>query len=111
MNKEKIIEGNELIAEYLDNEVIVDDGQHTFKYIVPNDLNKYQLLFQGSWDWLRPVIIRVIKHIDSLSEKHWADKGSDFYFYFRENVIEKDIKDVFENIVEFIKWYNENVKD
>jgi len=103
MKDKEILEGNTLIAEFM-NLVIKD----TIAYIsdkpcAPNEkyLAGYKIThakYDTSWDWLMPVL----KECRKVSPLGYS--GSDIQM--RLNQLE--IREVWLAVVEFIKWHNHN---
>lgn len=106
MDKKEIIKNNKLIAEFMGWKV----SKKGIKY--KNSLPSYgyvhchidYLQFHKSWDWLRPVVIKIKEIVDHLPEDDWQDEGRGFCFYFEDNIIMKDIEDVYNEVVRFVKW-------
>ena len=139
-------ENNKLIAEFMgvsieDNNIIVDFDKH------PNNFHHTLCVFEGvanspiyeldervfkfhcSWDWLMPVVEKILEgtHDNSFkignkwcfvrlyhAESNYSnlDCGSYEGDYFENSKIKynRTIDCVYKAVVEFIKWYNENNK-
>ena len=109
MNKE-ILEGNKLIAEFVTEE----------PEVLKQDLKRAGTLesmqYHESWDWLMPVV----EKINLLDEYEYSvtiytmdchiqdKKGNTVISIDCKNTVDELIKSVYEAVVEFIKWYNEN---
>jgi hypothetical protein len=95
MSKEEILEGNKLIAEFMD------------KPEWGNEFNVSHVKYHFSWDWLMPVYIKIAKE-----EKLWGDYEESIIIF---NIMYDRLGDaegidkVYESVVEFIKWYNQNL--
>lgn len=96
-------EKNNLIAEFMPNW----DGRY---YHVPmkGKYTKLQLEFHTSFDWLMPVVDKIESLPNEICiEYFWnkddAKKHNDFRI-FRV----PDIKQLYEEVLGFITWYNEN---
>ena len=96
MEKEHIIEGNKLIAKYM--------GWREF-------LAGYEM----SWDWVIPVIEKIIKEYRtdyyneydmSSSESYFVTIGSDGKYCSQGTSKNSLIEATWITVVEFIKWYN-----
>lgn len=103
MNKEEVIEGNRLIAEFMK---AVHDSMTGYWFYIPKECIKYrtsilapttkELEFHSSWNWLMPVINKLKEvteepeDLDPLKEVLWWG----------------NIEDVFQEVVQQIKWYN-----
>ena len=103
----KIKEGNELIAEFMGAKMIVTDyhGVNIIEFPDKSTKDLFGLKYHSSWDWLIPVIDKATS----------LDK---YYLYVAETsaycmiggiyINTKFIESTWENVVDFIKWYNEN---
>ncbi len=122
MKEEEIVENNKLIAEfmggiiresrYIDGlyrEVIKEVVYWMDDYLQGYDgISVSNLKFNLSWDWLMPVVAK----IETMSE-YSSYKIETSCFFERDDLInslyiERTIERTFENVVEFIEWYNEN---
>jgi len=109
MKEEEIIEGNKLIAEFMEYEYDEDIE----RYVTPHSICEYdiepyesepddwtcaltpdQMLFNQSWDWLMPVV----KKLQNLEIE---------FFRMNDALIEAEIDNVYVAVIVFIKWYNE----
>ena len=116
MIQEEILEGDELIAEFMGLEFT---GKQGIYFLKPNRKLPNKLNYHSSWDWLMPVVEKI------------RDKNCFVHVYFPRKLnvttceihnmefLEKnfDIKKtgqgvtpIFEACVEFIKWYNQKIK-
>jgi hypothetical protein len=106
-----IEENNKLIAEFV-------GMQHTDVGWYDNDGSLSQFIydttsgnchdkphFHDSWDWLMPVITKIIELGSPL-----PDDG--MYDLLKGNILKRlsniDIGSTYRNVVEFITWYNKN---
>lgn len=114
--EQTIIEDSRLIAEYIggrqeehgDYEMYgiiesIDDGPDEKHFFLPSEM-----LFLSSWDWLMPVIRKIIKDIgvktiDECTPEEWFQNTRICQMY-----IGIDIELAFYYVVEYIKWYNKN---
>lgn len=103
-------ENNILIAEFMGLELrdktyfIANSELKPVMGIIGKTSN--ELLFHCSWNWLMPVIGRC-------EEIRLNSKGSETHYdrmmeTIMNRLIQLDILSTFKNVVEFIKWYNEN---
>jgi hypothetical protein len=99
MTRKDIIEGSELIAEF--HELTVEPTEKNFKAFyspVAGEEGAYisisELRYHVSWDWLMPVI----NSIGKLNLNHEPFSGISIY---------SDIHEVFNAVVDFIKYYNQ----
>lgn len=129
MNKQEILEGNKLIAEFMDIVPIKGFNEHTGKdywYYNNSEMKDYEALpdYNFSWDWLMPVIEKInMLHYDveinsglrriniSVTDVGLCDDIPEYNEEFRGNSSLysnlSNIECVFTAIVEFIKWYNQ----
>ena len=134
--KNKIIENNKLIAEFMGFQLswltipYGDKKENTVKiktYVgdFPQMLNEHcqpeTLFYHSSWDWLMPVVEKITKdyayiaYLPTCSEDEWAvefysDKKEPFIVFkcVAEEYDTSYLKAVYKAIIEFIKWYNKN---
>ena len=103
-------EGNKLIAEFMGwekspypntpDKLYRDDDKNEKQL----SIHVSQLLYHSSWDWLMPVVQK-IGEIDS----EWlADNRNEFIEPLMCASIFTSIKSVWDYVVLFIQWYNEN---
>jgi hypothetical protein len=95
-------ENNKLIAEFWgmelgdDKTMYYDDAENLHP---PTPIN--ELKFHSSWDWLMPVVRRIVSDIEL---------DLDYENEYREHLMDvvpfARIEDVYEAVVEFIKQYN-----
>ena len=128
-----LLENNKLIAEFFGlkydkpSKFKVLDGNIPIKgYYEANDesifiLNEYyegvveenSMLFHKSYDWLMPVVEKISSINDNV---FWIIIGGDNEVGFNNNTgVRNDIEyngieSIYQKVVEFIKWYNENNK-
>ena len=120
MKKEEITQGNKLIAEFMGAPGDLHWlPQHKEPYIFQGVFYDYdeqfrsnELKYHLSWDWLIPVVKECWDIINTF------DYDSEEYFYLTEEIfhidyslnefMEADIKSVYERVIDFITWYNEN---
>jgi hypothetical protein len=116
MKTKEILEGNKLIAEFMELEfistcfVLINSSQR---------IHKRNLKYNSSWDWLMPVVEKIAKingcHVlmnpSELAQKTaWVSiegnktNSSKKQFHLHKK---KLIDATYECIVLFIKWYNE----
>lgn len=115
MTKEEILEGNKLIATFLDNKIEKIKG--SLDYILLNDgYSKHEhfkdtfwtktIKYHYSWNWLIPLINKIY-------ENDWYYKWKDTSGQFEKEVFinTKFIEVTWQQVIEFIKWYNEQRRD
>ena len=107
---DNIVENNKLIAEFMgwkenkDMEVKLTSGGITY-YFQKNDeaCIPEAMCYHSSWDWLIPV---VKKCLIGEAETNRPDLVSNIY----ESLVNLEINLVYKDIIEFIKWYNQQNK-
>lgn len=76
-----------------------------------SELEDINLKYHTSWDWLIPVM----KKIDSIANEEMDfsdyDDYREKYVFIRDITLCNDILDAYNQVIEFIKWYNENKED
>ena len=96
-------ENNKLIAEFMDMQETnlgwVDSRRH-----ILNDDSISPLLYHTSWDWLMPVVRKIVKYCCNENDDAFE---SDQYTSILETVPLGIREDAYRVVVEFIKWYNE----
>lgn len=111
MTQEEILEGNILIAEFM--------GLQTGKHLgynrwqddwfdnldVINGQRNEKLLFDSDWNWLIPVVEKITS--DDLYLKY-KNETSNIVSEGGIYINTKFIINTFEDVVDFIKWYNKN---
>jgi hypothetical protein len=105
------LEGNKLIAEFMEY-----PSNGFGKYVCPiKDIpvEADELPYHTSWDWLMPVVEKVnllTRDNEKVTEYFTSELGSCDYMKYMlgDVVVTSGITDVFPEVVEFIKWYNEN---
>jgi hypothetical protein len=109
METKEIIEGNQLIAEFVG--YVEVDG---IKFDLPhNENHAEEYEYHSSWDWIMPVVERV----ESIG--YWIRMDYNDVFVVVddtniviENPMRKDTDTklllVWRVVVEFVKWYNKN---
>lgn len=127
--EEKIIEGNKLIAEFMNihfeivDGVCYPEGKHQWEITLLPHLDQYSiygdkehawkkvnLKYHASWDWL----MSVVEKIRDVSEEIGDEEGELYIKMQREEFLIFDlplctpIEEVWESAIEFITWYNQN---
>ncbi len=100
-------EGNKIIAEFM-GAIKQRDNIYWFSITPTPDSsygwNDFAMQYHSSWDWLMPVVQK-IGEIDS----EWlADNRNEFIEPLMCASIFTSIKSVWDYVVLFIQWYNEN---
>lgn len=130
MTPQEILEGNKLIASFMgyekssedkdfvfykhpDGKGIVIQSQHDYKVFHTHELMEIKrFIFHRSWDWLMPVVKKCsesFEHHQYDSEKYYHITEEIFHpDYSLSEFMDADIEAVFERVVKYIKWYNQN---
>jgi hypothetical protein len=99
----KLSEENRLIADFMD---LKKFGFRNENYLVlERHLSPIQLPYKTSWEWLMPVI----KKIDSYASEELSYSKFDDYrtnWAMIDRPSKYPIERVYEQIVQFIEWYN-----
>lgn len=124
------IENNKLIAEFMGFKTCITRSQEgkKYDYNLPNGFELIKevettiesnwcevleeqdycfiedLKFHTSWDWLMPVVHKIVADYEFNEQEELSDNE------YRESLMDivpfGIISDVYESVVEFIKWYN-----
>jgi len=121
MKNQTILEGNKLIAEFMGGKYYKDV---TFKiqsdeiWLPIHGIVKCATIESGkgriiqyhtSWDWLMPVVEKIEKlgvKLEIVGHICRITYNSSYSYVISENI--PKIEAVYNAIIEFIKWYNEN---
>lgn len=108
----KTEENNKLIAEFLVNNegnlVKIRDGVYSTiddNEVPDDDLTINDLKFHSDWNWLMQVVDKIYEM--NLYYDRYIDYNSSMISDGKINLGTR-INRVYEQVVEFIKWYNEN---
>lgn len=120
----EIIEGNKLIAEYMESTFkseykIVNFSVRPTINIQANSFCEDELEYHKSWDWLMPVIEKIGNHtFDDVNEGEEPETA--FLRTFHGNMTrinrfplhqaETQIESTWKAVVEFIEFLNEDIK-
>ena len=121
-----IEENNKLIAEFIRIELFNEEfteallicnaldlsvNPYTHFNNVLEDVYLDDFKFNSSWDWLIPVFTKCWDKIEEFqfdTEKYdYATKEIFHEDYTFSDFIRADIESIYERVVEFIKWYNQ----
>ena len=89
------MEGNKLIAEFMG----VEWHKEFFKEVCVISPSNISYKFHTSWDWLMPVLKKINLKLTPQNYSEWR---------MINRPTEYNIKDVYNQVVEFIKQYNNN---
>ena len=117
MKENEILEGNKLIAEFMEWRML--NGSCMTPYEDAGMLNggetsicRFEFLkFHSSWDWLMPVVEKIQIKFDEVIIRY---KTCVIYMGSKraiEKVEDSTIKATWLAVVEFIKWYNNESKN
>ena len=106
MNEKEILEGNKLIAKFMnifDNRLLINTNENIGSEFIPiiSDEENYisKLKFHNDWNWLMYVINKIYS-----SGLQCVHKTIPVY----DTLSSININLTYVAVVEFIKWYNEN---
>jgi hypothetical protein len=109
MSELEIIENNELIASFMECEKTIDHERVYFKgdflkqFDNYNYIRNHSLKFNSDWNWLMLVIDRISKIAIDNPHTILYDKSGRIL----STHICCSIETVYERVIEFIKWHNE----
>ena len=119
MTQEQIIEGNKLIEEFMGIDIPLNNNDSVYIEIhsrpttfdgITDPFDSWyrpeEFEYHESWDWLMPVINKIPSNMYS-----YFEKGS--YILSVGTCLMVDVSNVywaFREVVEFIKWYNNESK-
>lgn len=129
-----IVESNKIIAEFMGGKMIVQDrGINIIEMIDGSTFDLHGLKYHSSWDLLM-IVVEKIENLSFNGRKVWTTiktfntsrdenyhemklriydsekSDSKFLLEYDSEWYETKIEAVYNAIVEFIKWYNENGK-
>ena len=123
MQREEVIEGNKLIAEFMggiyskhaeawglgENVHVhpkpIKHGSKICEGVIWAERFETELKYDTSWDWLIPVIDKITSDYTYQKYKEYTcNMFDDGGIYINTKYIDV----TYNNVVEFIKWYNEN---
>lgn len=122
MKKKEISDANKLIADfmgclkmsgylyYIPEYEEMDKGKYSNQNSLTSHFLDDELKYHSSWDWLKPVIDKII---ETIGIKSIDECTSDEWFYstnITRMYIGVSIEQAHRYVVEFIKWYNTNGK-
>lgn len=108
MDKEQIIEGNALIAQFM-GAYVAKEGQKAYDMDdkFPNKADRLmpeEMLYHESWDWLMPVL----EHIKFSSTPAFTDKiNQKRVEIFKFVSLFSSFDDIYDHVVQFISWFNQ----
>jgi len=101
MKEQEIINGNKLIAEFMQVEVVLNSDNITvyWYYNPEKGYLVHMLKYHSSWDWLMPVV----KKIQQLEIKQFDKKKP-----IMNALMDVDIESLYNSALWFILWYNKS---
>jgi hypothetical protein len=119
MEQQQIIEGNKLIAEFMEatpckidvKSIDVVDAYECEEWKLPID----EIEYHKSWDWLMPVVEKIEGGLFAVTIRENACRISGYRKYHDVEIWNKDvstpkIQATYKTVLQFITWYNINVK-
>jgi hypothetical protein len=100
-----IQEGNKLIADFMGIKVVGEDSWDIDNPRL-NSWPQSMLHYHTSWDWLMPVIKKIIPHIHNHTMFYMEQDY--FYITIKNGLMEVEIDKVWTSVIEAIQWYNQN---
>lgn len=100
MTKEEILEGNKLIAEFMQD----IDSSTNWRYVDGRLTNGVSWLipeYHTSWDWLMPCIGKISNKCEEPEELDGLKYA----------LLTNNIEEAWISCIEFIKWYNEKLSE
>jgi len=106
-------QNNRLIAEFMgmqDTPIGWYDNEEAFHSLLRTEGNTFDnLLFNTSWDWLMPVVVECFNRYDDIEfMNNDVFRADNHQFKLNDALLETNINSLYETVVEFVKWYNEN---
>ena len=110
MTEQEIIDNNRIIAEFMGAKPCKQHPNTQLFLTIKDNKNPslqywHLLKYHISWDWLIPVIDKILS-----SEEYFEYKKTLGIYNSGVFVNTKFIKASFDSVVEFIEWYNTNIK-
>lgn len=104
------IEGNKVLAEFMGGKVVnrIFHCEESTKTHNERFLDRYNISharYNSSWDWLMPVINKIFSMDEYVDYKNQTSSilGQGGIY-----INPKYIENTWEQVVEFVEWYNEN---
>ena len=106
MTEQEILEGNRLIAEFMGVKITGTKYGCNHPLVTCAYPNYSNLKYHSSWDWLIPVIDKIY------SSDYYLDYCLSNLGQFNDDIHinTKFISSTFESVIEYLKWYNKNIK-
>lgn len=118
MNNQSIEEGNKAISLFMNDRRTADlikdmdyDKTQGKDFHLNEEATLRQFKYHTSWDWLMPVVEKIDKLFDEESD-NWMNKILDEDFpRITDLKITTPREYVWDAVIQFIKWYNQNNKN
>lgn len=136
MTQEEIIEGNKLIAEFVQKKTVINECEYCGEDVTDKPLCKgdkdgnkrthalggrlVELKYHSSWNWLMVVVEKIQKlencrfyfHVDPFSIMCVDYKNEEKDIFILEFTSEDDCLKMryYQAVLKFIKWYNQQTK-
>lgn len=109
MEQQQVIEGNRAIMEFLQlNKCTDKEHENNPCYWHEADgeyLTASQTKYHSSWDWLMPSVKKA-KELPIIKGR--AIEQMNYWEYVEDMLITLDINNVFNGLIRYITWYNQN---
>ena len=106
MKEEEVLDGNKLIADFMNLECKKYGDSGVTYYIDGEPHQILKLKYHSSWDWLMPCVSKMTTILKNPDEKY-MNKWDEVYNYTPYSFLSGDIEYVYKVVVKFIKWYNQ----
>ena len=108
MSKEEILESNKLIAEFMYNDSFYEAKDECYCEDKSGCIDFYieDAKYSKSWDWLMPVVEKIVNHID-VNKVTWLTRQQIFGNLYSA-ISTVSLNNIYLATIEFIKWYNQN---
>ena len=104
MSNVSVVENNRLLAEFIEMQstnIGWFDSESVLRLVYTSDNTFDELLFHSSWDWLMPVLKKCYTVGDDTGQ--W-----DALFEALSTI---EINEVYEAVVNFVQWYNNECEE
>lgn len=107
METKEILKGNKLIADFIGVKTTISDDLYWIDFCDRNVFVE-DMKYHSSWDWLKPVIDKIIETIGAKSEYECTEEERRQYTTIIGMYIGVPIEWAYNYVLEFILWYNKN---
>tara|TARA_R110002167_G_scaffold265541_2_gene472264 strand:+ start:435 stop:749 length:315 start_codon:yes stop_codon:yes gene_type:complete len=103
------MKNNKVIAEFMGHHTYESNGYIMISYSDCNERTLQDTHYHTSWDWLMPVLNKIDSYAnEKLSFLEFDDYRTNWSMIDRPSKYQ--IKDVYDQVVQFIEWYNKKNK-